>query len=198
MSLMVKKQKLWLVPVCLLIAVVASVCCWQQLQAQAPATPGAPGAPGAAPTAAPMALQPGELTFSLSTVLPKAVKVMRIKNWDGQVTELLRFKYKTMDNKVITVHLPGVYRKEKMTKASWDTLFRVFAMDLEVELEAIERNRPPDMSAYMAKFMAEVRGATPEGAYGNPAAGAMGYARSSLPSMGVQLPPMPPPLIGML
>jgi len=202
-----EKHKLWLIPLCFLMAGIASICCWQQLQAQAPmptgpvpgvaGPPGTPGAPGAALTAVPAAPQPSEPTFGIGSVLPKAVKVMRIKNWDGQVTELLRFKYKTMDNRVITVHLPAVYKKEKMTRAGWDTLFCVFAMDQEAQIDAIERNRPPDVSAYMGEFMAEIRGEVPEGTYSSPADKAAGIARSGLPSMGMQLPPMPLPLIGM-
>ncbi|HUV03920.1 MAG TPA: hypothetical protein VMX94_02305 [Armatimonadota bacterium] len=196
MSRAVSTHKVWLMPVCLIAAVIVLVCCWQQLQAQAPA----PGVAQPSPAPGVAALTPsGEPTLTLSSVLPKAVKVMKVKNWDGQVTELLRFKYKTMDNRVITAHLPGVYRKETMPRAAWDTLFQVFAMDREARLAVIERNTPPDLSSYMQEFMAEISGEVREGMFGSPspAAAALGYARSNLPSMGVQLPPMPPALIGM-
>ena len=126
---------------------------------------------------------------------------MKIKNWDGMVTELLRFKYKTLDGKVITVHLPVVYKEEQKTKAAWDTLFRVFAMDYEAQLDAMERENPPDVSAYMGQLMAEIRGQVPGTGFDlaavAPALRAQDYARSQLPAMGMQLPPMPTALPGM-
>lgn len=222
MSRTVEKHKFVLIPICLLFAITGLFYGLRRLEAQpppetppmeagipgapgapAPGVAGAPGAPGApAPAgdaAAPAPAAPSEPTFGLSSVLPAGVKSMKIKNWDGTVTEFLRFKYRTMDGSVITVHLPAVYKKEKRTRASWDTLFRVFAMDEEARIDAAERNRPPDVSAYMNQFMAEFRGEVPEGtteaqhALGQ----AMDFARSNIPSMGMELPPMPTALPGM-
>ena len=209
MSRAVIKHKSWLIPLCLLAAAIASLYGWQQLQAQnvapgmegappgvagPPVAPPTPGAPGAVP--APVA-PPAEPTCTLSSVLPSGVRSMKIKNWDGTVTELLRFKYKTMDHRLITVHLPAIFKKEQKTKAGWDTLFQVFGMDYEARVDAIQRNQPPDLSAFMGQLMAEIQGQVPLALPGgsSPAAQAMDYARSNLPSIyggSVTLPPLLP------
>lgn len=251
MARTVKKHKFWLIPLCLLVAGIASVLSWQQLQAQGvppgtpgygarpapygpgapmpippsesaleagyPGAPGMPGVPGmgampGAPGMAPVtATVPSEPTYAISSVLPGSVQTQNIKNWDGVLTPLLRFKYKTTSGKTITVHLPATYKTETRTKAGWETLFHVFAMDREAQLDAMEANRGADISAYAGMLADQIRGQTPSsslltslvqmssgmatsGVSGSPAAPAMDYARSSLPSMGMQLPPMPTPL----
>lgn len=240
MSQAVRNHKVWLIPVCLAVAAVGLLYGWQQLHAQGmgpqgagapvPADPystpgqyGAPGMPGAAPMGAPGAVGmtgagmavapvtvPSEPTIELKSMLPAGVKVIKVKNWDGSVTEFLRFKHKTLDRKVITVHLPATYKKEKMTRAGWDTAFQVYAMDCEARLDAREKNwginpwQTGDGERLVAQFMSRVGAGVPStfsaGDYAqtNPAAAAADYARSSLPSMGMQLPPMPPALPGML
>ena len=234
MARTVKRHKLWLIPLSILIAAAALLYGWQQLQAQdmsagppgampgpmaggpsaampgpsgiagAPAAGGMPGA--ATGAASSMAAAPSEPTFPISSVLPPKVKTMNIKNWDGTLTQLLRFKYKIADGRTVTVHLPVVYKEEKMTKAGWETLFQVFSMDQEARLDAIEKYNSVDVSAYADNVTAAIRGESPGNALGgltsmNPSAAAgaaaMDVARTSLPSMGMQLPPMPPPLIGM-
>lgn len=210
MSRTVRKNRIWLIPLCMLIAGAASVCCWQQLQAQAPQGP-APIDPSGgatpfptdssatavapAPAAVPEITEP---TYTFGSRVSGGVTVRNERNWDGTTTQLLRFKYRTMDNKIITVHLPTTYRSEMKTKAGWDSLFRAFAMDQEARLAAIEAKRPPDVSAYMNEFMKEIRGEVPEGTFsaaigGSPVESARSIARTAIPSMGMQLPPMPVP-----
>lgn len=223
MSRVVKNNKLWLIPLCLVIAGVISMYGWQQLNAQDQPTdafgnpiapgapgapggipaaggitgaPGAPGAPGVAGTAPAAAVPEAAPTFSLKSVLPPGVKTMKIKNWDGTAIEMLRFKYKTMDKRVITVHLPAVYKKEQKSKAGWDTLFRAFSMDQEAQLAMIEANKPPEVGPYMKELMSEIKGETP-GAGFNQFETARALARRSIPSTAVQLPPMPTALPSM-
>lgn len=212
MSRTMRRSRFWLIPLCVLLAGLGSVCCWQQLQAQAPQGPApidptggvtpfptAPADTGVAPPAAPAAVpEITEPTYSFSSRVPGGVTVQNVRNWDGTTTQLLRFKYRTIDNKIITVHLPAVYKTRMMTKAGWDTLFRAFAMDQEAQLAAIESRRPPDVSAYINEFMREIRGEVPEGTFsaamgGSPAESARDIARTAIPSIGMQLPPMPVP-----
>lgn len=266
MARIVKKHKLWLIPVCLLVTVGVLLCGWQ-LYAQgmmpppsggaaSPIPPGMQGAggvpadPGVAGTtsAAPAAIVPSEPTFELKSVLPTGVRVMSIKNWDGKIIQLLRFKYKLPDGRVITVHLPSIYKKEKnYTKAAWETCFQAYSMDREAVLDvvaakkgglntseyadqllALYRSSTRESKHYAPLYMqnspaAQIRGEVagnefvnglagmsspvisttgsadmgPDGSM-NPAAEAMGVARTHLPGMGVQLPSIPMPSAGML
>lgn len=181
MSRTVKRHRFWLIPVCIVVAGIMSLYGWQQLNAQTPGgeirgesglptgapgsvPPGAPGVPGDpnAPAPAPMAPPaPSAPTIELASVLPTGVKAMNIKNWDGQVTSILRFKYKILDDRVITVHLPALYKKEKMTRDAWDTLFQCFGMDVEARMEAGNRNQLVDMGPFASRFMAELKGEVP-------------------------------------
>lgn len=202
MSRVVRKNKFWLIPVCVVIVGAASLYGLQQIHAQgggpAPmamsaAQPGMPGAPAAAPALASPMIDP---TMSLSAVMQNA-KSSKTRNWDGTVTEFLKFKYKTLDNRVLLVLLPATYRSEKMTRAGWDTLFQVFDMGYEYQLEAIEKARVPDISAFRNQLMQEISGAVPEGTYSNPnaAQGALDAAKMMLPSLWggtVELPPLLP------
>ncbi len=109
----------------------------------------------------------------------------------------MRFKYKTLDDRTLTVVLPATYKKEKMSKAAWDTLFQVFAMDYEYQLEAIEKNSVPDVSAFIDELMKEIQGQVPAGTFSrpSPASQAMEFARTNLPSIyggSVELPPLLP------
>ncbi|MGB9587702.1 MAG: hypothetical protein ACPL7O_05925 [Armatimonadota bacterium] len=212
MSRFLLSSKLWLVALAVFVAGAGSVFFWQQLHAQSPGTMPSPTGvttPGAAPGVATSATTPQQSTQSteptvpLRSVLPSGVKVMKVKNWDGHVTELLRFKYKTIDGRTITVHLPSSYKSQQMTKAGWDTLFQVFSMDKEAALEEREKKRiqsiPPELIAQYAselasaaRNMANQLDQYAQSNTSNPAAGAMDLARSSLPSMGMQLPPLMP------
>lgn len=212
MSRFLSQNRLWLIALAVFIAGAGSVFFWQQLQAQSPSptpsptgvtTPGAtPGAvaPATTPEQAPQSTEP---TVPLRAVLPSGVKVIKVKNWDGHVTELLRFKYKTIDGRTITVHLPSTYKSQQMTKTGWDTLFQVFSMDKEASLEEREKKQVQSISPeLMAQYASELASAARNVANqldqyaqantSNPAAGAMDFARSSLPSMGMQLPPLMP------
>lgn len=225
MSRTVKRHRFWLIPVCIVIAGIMSLYGWQQLNAQTPGGPGgeirgesglpsgapgsvAPGAPGVpgdpnAPAAGPVAPPPPPVpTIELNSVLPTAVKAMNIKNWDGKVTSILRFKYKTLDDRVITVHLPALYKKEKMTRDGWDTLFQCFGMDVEAQMEAGNRNQLVSMGPFASRFMAELKGEAPSIMSSapqekiDPDTGApMDYARNNLSDIyggDVSLPPLLP------
>jgi len=213
MSRTVKRHRFWLIPVCIVVAGIMSLYGWQQLNAQPPQSgiapgPGMPGGPPLqadpnAPAAAPVAPPPPPVpTIELNSVLPTGVKAMNIKNWDGQVTSILRFKYKTLDDRIITVHLPGSYKTEKMTRDAWDTLFQCFGMDVEAQIEAGNRNQLADIRPYIGRFMAEMKGEAP-GIMSSgpqekidPVTGApIDYARTNLPDIyggDVSLPPLLP------
>jgi hypothetical protein len=213
MSWLSIKNKIWIVALALFVAGAGAVFFWQQLQAQSPtaspspgpatalsdvATPGTPPTTAPSPAAPPATVQSSEPTVPLRAVLPSNVKVLRIKNWDGRVIEMLRFKYKTLDGRVITVHLPASYKSQQMTKAGWDTLFQVFSMDKEAALEEREKRQSQSISPeLMAQFVNEARNAAsqftpPSEGTTNPASGALDFARTSLPSTGMQLPPLMP------
>jgi len=214
------RAKIWVIAGCAILVGLAILIGWQHIYAQGPpqpveepppgaAQPGAPPpapspspAPGAPSTGAPAAStapsSPPEPTFGLQSVA-SGIKVMRIKNWDGTVTEMLRFKYRTMSGNVITVHLPAVYKSDKRTRAGWETLFMCYSMDYEAFLDQLERNKPPDVSAYLPKLMAEIRGEVPQGTFGQQvqgAAEASDIARNYLPGMRTDLT-LPPLLPGM-
>ena len=210
MSQVVSKNKIWLIPLCVIIVGAASLYGWQAIHAQPipgtsaaegpgalppqpvmPATPGAPGAPVAAPVA------PTEPTMSLSALVQGGIRVTKTKNWDGTATGFLNFKYKTLDNRLLKVVLPATYKGDKLTRAGWDTLFQVYDMGYEYQLEAIENARIPDLSAFRDQLMQEIRGVVPEGTYSNPnpAQGALDAAKTMLPSLWggtVELPPLLP------
>lgn len=207
MSRVVGKNKIWLIPLCLVIAGMASLYGWQQIHAQEPPPPGqeAPppaadpamaGMPGAAPAAPAAAPLPAEPTMPLSALIQGGIRVSKVPNWDGTATEFLNFKYKTLDNRALKVVLPATYKKEKMTRAGWDTLFQVFDMGYEYQLDAMENARVPAMSgAYSAQLMQEIRGVVPDGTYTNPAQGAMDSAKINITSLWggtVELPPLLP------
>jgi hypothetical protein len=196
MSRNVERHKYWLVPAFMLVAGVVLLCGWQQLHAQA--VPGA--VPGAAPAAA--AAPPSDPQVALTSVVTTGIKSANIKNWDGQVTGMLGFKYKTMDDRVIKVQLPSIYRTQQMTRAAWDTLFQCYGMDVEVQLAAGEQDSLFGLDgATILKTLAQIRKqmasmqAAPS-ANPNPAAPAMDYAKMSMPAVsnGMSLPPLVPGL----
>ena len=205
MSRVVGKNKIWLIPLCVVVVGIVSLYGWQQIHAQGggpgsidPAT-GMPIAPAPAAPAAPAA-SAAEPTMPLSAVVQSGIKSSKTKNWDGSSIEMLKFKYKTMDNRVLAVLLPATYKKEKMTRAGWDTLFQVFDMGYEYQLEAMENARVPSMSAFSAQLMQEIRGTVPEGTYSNPnpAQGALDAAKTMLPTLWGGTVSLPPLLPGMM
>lgn len=195
MSHDVRRRKYWIVPVCVLVAGIVFLCGYQQINAQvlpvapAPGVPGAPGVPAAAPTAEP--------TMAMSAVMPAGAQTVNIKNWDGNVTSFVRFKYKTMDNRIITVHLPAMYRTQQMTRAGWDTLFQCYSMDVEAEIAAKEARTSAIPTEAVAKILDQLQKES-DNAEGsnNPASAAMDFAQQSLPGIGsagsVSLPPLFP------
>jgi len=194
MSRTVERHRLWLIPVCTLIAGVILLCGWQQLHAQAPPTD--PAAAGAAPAAAPAA----EPQMAISAVIPAGAKTINIKNWDGKVTSMIGFKYKTLDDRVIRVQLPALYRTQQMTRAAWDTLFQCYGMDVEAELAAKEPKIPEMAADLVKKTIEQIQQQMPrvtdegeaESGSSNPAAGAFDFAKSSMPAVsnGMALPPL--------
>ena len=186
MTITVSRHKAWLVPICVLAALVISFYGWQQLHAQG-AQSTTPATPGGAASSGPI--------IEIAAVLPTGVTAMNIKNWDGTITTVLRFKYKTIDNKVITVHLPGTYRKEKMTREAWDTLFQCFGMDVEAQLDIKGRDKMQEWGSILSQAMSQAKSAQEEEAPPgeNPASAAFDYAKShSTSGMGsVTLPPLP-------
>ena len=200
MSHVVGKNKIWLIPLCVVVVGIVSLYGWQQIHAQGGVPPPAAGVPGVQtgiPAAVPAPTSTTEPTMPLSAVVQSGIKSSKTKNWDGTFTEMLKFKYKTMDNRALAVLLPATYKKEKMTRAGWDTLFQVFDMGYEYQLQAVEAARVPNMSAFSAQLMQEIRGMVPEGTYSNPnpAQGALDAAKTMLPTLwggSVELPPLLP------
>lgn len=221
-----KSKKVWLVALSIVAVGLGLFYGWQQTFAQggnpppppelgpapqvAPSggvmgPPKAPGLQDGTSSAPPTRTPSSERLCSLKSMLPSGVSVLKEKNWDGTVTELLRFKYKTMDGGTITVHLPAVYKKEKMTKAAWNTLFMVFGMDYERQLEALEKKLPTltgdmrDLMRLLNQLSTAVEPAFRPGISSatSPLAPAMDYARSRLPSVGAGSLILPPMLPGM-
>jgi len=220
-----KSKKVWLVALSIVAVGLGLFYGWQQTFAQGGDVPpppelgpapqvapsgvmGPPKAPGlqdGTSSAPPTRTPSSEPLCSLKSMLPSGVSVLKEKNWDGTVTELLRFKYKTMDGGTITVHLPAVYKKEKMTKAAWNTLFMVFGMDYERQLEALEKKLPTltgdmrDLMRLLNQFSTAVEPAFRPGisSVTSPLAPVMDYARSKLPSVGAGSLILPPMLPGM-
>jgi hypothetical protein len=164
----IKKHKAWFVPVCMLIALVALLYGWQQIRAQEPMG-GPMSAPPTltpvAPTAAPAtSAPPSEPTYLLSAVLPADYQLIKIRNWDKTVTELLRFKYKTRDGRTITVHLPATYKTEKvqLTKVGWGTVFQAFAMDKEAIVDASAASKSDELNQYAGMLSKKLAGYVPE------------------------------------
>jgi len=191
MSQAVTGHRIWLIPICLLAGMVMLLYGWQQLHAQVP-LPGTPGGPIPAVATEPV--------MQIGAVMPSAVKAMNVKNWDGAITTFLRFKYKTLDNRVITVHLPGSYKKDKMTREAWDTLFQCYGMDVEAAMEASGRDTMADWGHALSALISEVQKQNPGGdsqSVQNPAGAAMNYARSHLGSTGMGTLELPPLLPGM-
>lgn len=204
MSHTVERHRYWLIPVCIVLAGIVCLFGWQGLNAQTPpasmpapgavpgAVPGAPGTPGVAPAAAPTTAEP---TIAFRAAAPTGVKTYNIKNWDGNITGFLMFKYKTMDKRVIKVSMPAIYKTQTMTRAAWDTLFQCYGMDREAEIAQIEVRlpnislTPEQVSAAMTILPSE----SGDGGAPSPASGAMDRAKGSLSSIwasGQVLPPI--------
>lgn len=191
MSRTVKRHKYWLVPVCTLVAGIVFLCGYPQLHAQTPMA-GTPGATAGAP-AAPAT---GEPTIVFGAVMSTGVKREDIKNWDGTVTSFLRFKYKTLDNRVVTVHLPAMYteKTQMKTRAAWDTLFQCYSMDVEAEIALKEDKMYSIAGEVVGKMLDNMQKQMPadDQSSGNPASGAMDSAKMNMPAIGADSMSLPP------
>jgi hypothetical protein len=213
MSRTVRRYRFWLVPLSIVAAIAISFCSWQRLQAQGP-MPGGGMASGVPQAAAPVAVaaQSADAVLSLSGIVTGKIGMMNIKNWDGTVTQLLRFKYPLSKGRLITVQLPAAYKIEKRTKNSWETLFQVYAMDYESMLDAkAAREQEMAMSDVGEALASIMGGSAPSGlsqlgqAAGMPSLtgappGSGGLMLNGLGSTvpgGFSLPPMPMALPGM-
>jgi hypothetical protein len=187
MTIAVSRYKALLVSICVLAALVISFYGWQQLHAQG------------APTTPAVATAPTSPAIAIGAVMPSGVKAMNIKNWDGTVTTILRFKYKTIDNKVITVHLPGAYKTQTMTREAWDTLFQCFGMDVEAQLDIKSQKQMEQLGDMIGQAVMQ---AMPQGD-GSPSDSSMGYnpgmqafdyakAHGNTSMGAISLPPMLP------
>lgn len=203
----VRKNKIWVIGIFALIAVCGVFLGWQRIYAQTPV--GAPlpietpppdtsmsggvdmgmGAQGtsAAPSASLAVVT--EPPISFGQVVHSGMKVSSKKNWDGRVFSTLKFKYKTVDGRTLTVILPSEYKAEKRTKSGWETLFVVYAMDVEIAQDAADRTRPPDISSVSAgQLMAEILGLAGNRPAPEVISAAMGMGNINMPIM---LPGMP-------
>lgn len=212
----VRRNKIWLIAFSAILMAAGTFLGFQRIYAQsnpveAPPPPdmampapqgGAPGDPAAAGAAAgggaaATAAVPTEPDVSFGQVVRGGVAVSSKKCWDGRVFNSLKFKYKTVDGRMLTVVLPAEYKSEKKTRAGWETLFVVYAMDVEFALDALERSRPPDVSAFMGQLMAEIRGQAGNRPAPDIISEAMEKAKAYLPAMGMGNISMPPALPGM-
>lgn len=76
------------------------------------------------------------------TALVRGVQPQNIKNWDGTITPILRFKYRLGNSKVLTVHLPKALINEDRTKNGWETLFQAYDMTIEAVIDEEIKNNP--------------------------------------------------------
>lgn len=161
------------------------------------AAPGATPATGSGTPAAQGAPAVAEPGISFSSAISGSVATSVRRSWDGKTFIMLKFRYKTVDDDTITVVMPAAYKNEQRSRSAWESLFVVYAMDREIAFDARERARPPDVSRFMAQFMSEFRGQTPDRAAPDVAAEAMDKARAYVPSMGAGSVNMPIMLPGM-
>ncbi|MHB1458066.1 MAG: hypothetical protein ACYC0V_14245 [Armatimonadota bacterium] len=108
--------------------------------------PGMPGMGGGSQSGTPAAESaPTGPMLTLSKVA-RGIQTKSVKNWDGRVTPMLRFKYKLASKQVLTVHLPKAVAAEKHTKEGWEAVFQSFSMDKEAIVDAEIKNNPTPQS----------------------------------------------------
>ena len=218
MAYTIKRNKIWLAVVFVLIAAGGVLLGLQHIYAQdtppqtqelpppsdmgaAGGVAGAPAGAGAAGTtsggAGGPSPTPPEPTIGLHQAIGSGVSVSSRRSFDGRVFSTLKFKYKTVDGRKLTVMLPGEYKSEKKTRAGWETLFIVYAMDQEIAMDIAESRRPPDVSAFMGQLMAQIQGHGGSRPAPEIIAEAMDKAMTYLPSMGATNDTMPIMLPGM-
>ena len=162
----VRKNRSGMIGVFALITVCGVFLGWQHIYAQsgpietpppepAPAAGADTGASAGAAAAVAVVTEP-PITFG--QVVHSGMTVRSKKNWDGRVFSTLKFKYKTIDGRTLTVILPAELKTEMRTKAGWETLFVVYAMDVEIAQDIADSRRPPDVSRFMGQLMSRIRG----------------------------------------
>jgi hypothetical protein len=102
---------------------------------------------------------PEDVTFDLKQIVPKGITAENIKNWDGKTTQFLKFKARGPVGQVLNVHLPIEYKTKKLSKIGWSNLFLVYAMNEEARIDAVEKNKLPDVSS-AGDMMKDILGTT--------------------------------------
>ncbi len=213
-----RKSKFWLITVFVVIVAFGVLYSWQSIYAQSqnsqiPVETPPPGAMDASGMAGMGAAAGGtgssgssapsttgivtEPAIGFGQLVHSGAKVISKKNWDGRVFTSLKFKHKTLDGRVLTVVLPAEYKAEQRTKTGWETLFAVYAMDVEIAQDAAAKNAAPDVSAFLGRLMAELRGQAGNRTAPEIISSAMEKAKTYLPAMGMGNVDMPIMLPGM-
>ena len=104
--------------------------------------------------------------------IARGIQTKSVRNWDGRLTPMLRFKYQLASKRVLTVYLPKVLAAEKHTKAGWEAVFQSFSMDKEAIVDAEIKNNPTPQSS-------------------STSGGASGGGMMGMPGMGGGMPGMP-------
>ena len=124
--------------------------------------PGMPGGSSQSNTQAAAPAAPKGPVFTLSKVA-HGIQIKSVKNWDGKVMKMLRFKYQLEPKRVITVVLPEALAKEENTKEGWVTLFQVFSMDQEAKLDAQAKMKPVNAARQSTGGTGSMMGGMPMG-----------------------------------
>ena len=185
------------ISLCSIFAVIGVFFGLRQLNAQGaspggmmmPMMPGMPGMTGmgGSQSSSPVTeTAPTAPLVSINSVV-RGIQTKNIKNWDGTVTSMLRFKYQLSPKQTLTVYLPKSLTTEKRTKNGWEALFQAFAMDKEAIVDAEIKNNPtPNQSSSGVSV----------GSTGMMGGGMMMPGMPGMPGMGggasmPMLPPMP-------
>lgn len=153
-----------------------------------------PGMPGGAQSASPaVETKPLQPKVKFSSMVSN-VRTLNIRNWDGTITPMLRFKYRINSNRpILNVSMPLTLTKEQRTKNSWETLFQNYSMNKESTVDAAikrQRNKANEAPARQSFGMTSAMPTMPGGMGMTPpmSGGAGG---------GVTMPPVMPTLPSM-
>lgn len=121
--------------------------------------------------------------------LVRGAQTQNIKNWDGTITPMLRFKYKLSPSRVLTVHMPKSLMSQDRTKNGWEALFQSYDMTMEAKIDAAIKDNPPAVSTTGANRTATMPGMMSP--MGGMMPGAMPGPVSPMPGAMPTLPGMP-------